>query len=673
MIADIRESAPYRGVEALYQRFRQPGSGVVSDAAELSVSADGKRAVFAASIADTLEGVPPTRICSLDLSTGDLRGLTFGPNVDRLPRFSPDGRHVAFLSDCERAGRFQLYLLDVSSGAARCACEVEGAVEDLQWSPDGARILLRVVSSDDNRPHPSWMPVIESADRGEPRRGLWIFELATGRARGLGALGPGRHGPGPHGPGPHGSAVPGPRAPGLNVWDAVWCGNDSVALIASAGSREGHWYGARLYLIYVATGIAREVLAPHYQLGCLAGSPDGKCLALTEGLCSDRQLVSGDLHLLDTDTGRVSRIETDGVDVTCTEWRSSTHLLVAGHRGLETVVGVYDTRSSTFTGTWSSFDPSTTGVYATVAGRGAPGDFAFISESFNQSPEVGVVEKGVYRAVRHFDLGYNETAQVIGATERVTWSAPDGLDIEGWLLRPRGAGPHPLVMNIHGGPVWQWKPHWLGRRAVHLLMLVARGYAIFMPNPRGSSGRGQAFARRVLGDVGGADALDYLSGIDFLVERGIAHRERLGVMGASYGGSMSAWLITQDPRFAAAIPIVPATNRVSQHLISQYPEFVRLFMADDFNNAGGLYHQRSPVMHAHKASTPTLSLCGALDRCTPPGEAMQFHRALRERDVKSVLVTYPEEGHGVRSFPALIDFGARILGWFEAHLTRPAS
>jgi dipeptidyl aminopeptidase/acylaminoacyl peptidase len=198
-------------------------------------------------------------------------------------------------------------------------------------------------------------------------------------------------------------------------------------------------------------------------------------------------------------------------------------------------------------------------------------------------------------------------------------------------------------------------------------MLLERGYAVFFPNPRGSSGRGQAFARLVVGDVGGGDARDCLSGVDYLIARGAADPNQLGVTGLSYGGFMTSWLITQDPRFSAAVALAPITNFVTEHLLSNIPHFVVTFLADTYSNCGGRYFKRSPAMHAKNVRTPTLNICGALDRCTPPEEAAQFHAALRENGVESVLITYPEEGHGIRKFPALLDLAARVVGWFEAH------
>jgi dipeptidyl aminopeptidase/acylaminoacyl peptidase len=360
------------------------------------------------------------------------------------------------------------------------------------------------------------------------------------------------------------------------------------------------------------------------------------------------------------------------VDVSSAEWLSDRHVLLAGHRGFETVVGVLEVGTCTFTEHWSSHDVTTGGRYVRVAALGQAGDCVLVGESFTRAPEVAMIRGGVYETVKSFDLGYADQAAAIEAVERLTWTASDGLEIQGLLLRPKRELPCALVMNIHGGPVWHWRPSWLGRtRNLFVLLLVQQGYAIFFPNPRGSGGRGHEFARKVRGDLNGADTNDYLSGLDSLVQRGVADPTRLGVTGVSYGGGMTSWLITQDSRFAAAVPVCPHTNQITEHLLSNIPQFVSIFLADSLYNTGCKYLKRSPVMHAQNVTTPTLNICGALDRCTPPEEAAQFYHALVENGVKSVLVTYPEEGHGMQKFPASIDFAARVVSWFVEHM--PAS
>lgn len=656
MPTDIRELSLYREAEAIYRASHCPGSGLISDAAELSTN--GVHAAFAGTLFQTLIGAPPTRICTTELESGDTRVLTFGPNTDRSPKFSPNGRQIAFLSDRGSLGDFQLYILDPVSSAVRATSVVEGWVEYLHWSPDGQRILLgvaghgadvasghgAVTSKQQLGERPSWMPAVETGDESFRWRRAWIYDITADRVY-----------------------VASPT--GLNIWEACWCGNKAIAAVTSPEPGEERWYTARLHIIELDTGSSREIYSPADQLGWPSASPSGKQLAIVEAVCSDRCIVAGDVRLIDAQSGKVRMLDTHGVDITHTEWRSERMLLIAGHRGFETVVGRVDAGTGAFIESWASRDVTGSGRYITVSGM-VDGDCALIGESYLRAPEIAVIRSGEYRVVRSFDLDYATQSQAIGSVDPTTWRAPDGLEIQGWLLRPKTDAPHPLVMLIHGGPVWLSRPTWLGRGGALSLMLLQRGYALFYPNPRGSSGRGQDFARRVVGDLGGADAYDYLSGIDYLVAQGIADPRRLGVTGGSYGGYMTCWLITQDARFAAAVPVAPHTNNVSEHLLSNISHFVAVFLADHYTNISGKYFQRSPVLHAHKTKTPTLNICGALDRCTPAEEAMQFHNALLENRVESVLVTYPEEGHGVRKFPAMIDYAARIVAWFEEHMDR---
>jgi dipeptidyl aminopeptidase/acylaminoacyl peptidase len=657
VLRDIRETALYRETESLYRTFRRPGNGLIADAAE--ISAHASRAVFTGTLVDS-SNEAISRICLTDLTNGDTRVLTFGPNTDRAPKLSPDGRHIAFLSDRRKAGDYQLYLLDIESGECRATPAVEGWVEYLHWSPNGRRILLSVAghgadlsgaqgaatSKTAAQDLPAWLPIVDTGAEGYRWRRAWVYDLEENRVSQFSPA-------------------------DSNIWEAAWCGNDAIAAVVSPGPGEGLWYTARLSIIQTEGGARRDIYGPQdqNQLGWPSGSPSGRHVAVVEALCSDRWIVAGDLRLIDTKTREPRKVATRGIDVTHTEWRSDRHLLIAGHRGFETVVALYDVQAGELEEVWRSEEITTSGFYTVIAGFGEPGDCALVGEGFTRAPEIAVIRNGRYQAIKSFDPGAQEALSALAGVETVKWKAPDGLEIQGLLLKPQGLGPHPVILNVHGGPVWHYRPFWMGRRSIGSLLLLKRGYAIFLPNPRGSTGRGQAFVRPILGDMGGADTYDYLSGLDYLVERGIADPARLGVTGGSYGGYMTAWLITQDPRFKAAVAVSPVTNQVTEHLISNIGHFVALFLEDSYINPSGKYFERSPINHAHKTKTPTLSTCGVLDRCTPPEEAVQFHNALLENGVKSVLVTYPQEGHGVRKWPATVDYSARMVGWFEEHLS----
>jgi dipeptidyl aminopeptidase/acylaminoacyl peptidase len=223
---------------------------------------------------------------------------------------------------------------------------------------------------------------------------------------------------------------------------------------------------------------------------------------------------------------------------------------------------------------------------------------------------------------------------------------------------------------IHGGPAHLSTSRWSG--AVNGMMVSAylaySGFAVLMPNPRGSSGRGREFLELEVGDYGGAEVDDVLTGLDRLVDQGIAHPDRLGVMGTSHGGYMTCWVTTRTNRFKAAVASSPVTDWYSQHYGSNIPEFDSMYLKATPTEPGGPYFNLSPTFFAHQSKTPTLLTAGLRDRCTPPGQAIEFHQALIAAGTETELVLYPEEGHGVRSLPTQIDFAARTVDFLSRHL-----
>ncbi len=659
MERDTRGTALYREVEEHFRRLHEPAFGKISGADDPAPSPDGRTVAFTGSKLEKLEGSPVLRVCTADVESGEVREITRGPNSDRAPRWSPDGRRLAFLSDRASAGRFQLYLLEAGAvGEAAATGEVEGTVEYHRWSPGGDRILMGVAGlgadkagaegsgvTATNGDEPSWMPIVEAHDDPAARRRLDVLDVEAGSVLTV-------------------------SPEGLNVWEAVWCGPDRIAAVVTDEPGEEAWYGARLVLLGPASGEARDLFATgrlERQIAWPAGSPSGRWVAVVRALASDREVVAGDVVLVETESGRAVDVDTAGCDVTWLSWRDDGHLFYAGQRGLETVAGeiaVGDGTPST-TETWANHESfGQRYPQAEPCGEG----FVAVLESHDRPPEIALWSRGKPQTVASFaHEGTRWLSEAAGRLERVEWAAPDGLGVEGLLVVPDGPGPHPLLVHVHGGPVWAYRNRWgMGNQFTPLL--VARGYAVFHPNPRGSSGRGQEFANRVIGDMGGADAQDVLAGVEALIERGVADPDRIGVFGGSYGGFMSAWLVTQTDRFAAACAFSPVTDWYSQHWGSNIGAWDAAFLGSDPASPGGPYFDRSPVMFASHVRTPVLVTAGLQDRCTPPGQAVEFYRALREHGVDAEVAIYPEEGHGVRQMPALFDFCARAVGWFERYM-----
>jgi dipeptidyl aminopeptidase/acylaminoacyl peptidase len=295
-----------------------------------------------------------------------------------------------------------------------------------------------------------------------------------------------------------------------------------------------------------------------------------------------------------------------------------------------------------------------------------------VMQSVKRPPELVVVgeDGAVTTVVDTSHAGTEVIRSSIGSQRAITWTAPDGLAISGILALPAGEPPFPLILEVHGGPVWAFQDLWPG---VFGGLLASRGYAVLMPNPRGSWGKGRDFAERVVGDMGGADAQDVLAGIDHVVSLGLADPERIGVTGGSYGGFMSAWLPCIDQRFRAAVAISPVTDWFSERFDSNLGSWAADFLGGDPITRQDHYRDRSPVFFADRNHTPTLLTAGANDRATPIGQAVEFHRALREHGVPSDVVLYPLEGHGVRDMPAAIDLVTRTLAWFERFMPPDAA
>ena len=656
MERDLRTSPLYQEVEEHFRKVYEPGFGRVTEPSDPRPSPDGRWVAFTGSIWEKLEGTAKTRIC-LAAAPGGAEGgvagtkeLSSGPEHDAGPRWSPEGSTLTFLSDRREKGRMQLFSLSAGGlGEAEALPEIDGTIEEHAWSPDGSRILVRTAGMhadgagadgsgalESDRDLPDWVPAVDSWEDRQVWRRLWVVDVATGEVRLL-------------------------SREGLNVWEADWCGDDAVVAVASEDPGESAWYDSPLVLIDVATGADRVIATSDVQFGLPVGSLDGTRVAAVEAPCSDRQLVSGRAVVIDVATDARRAIEIEDADVTWLGWRANGGLAYTMLRRGDTVFGEIDAGTGERTETWSTSESvGSWAPYAAVVGEDG---FAFVRQGFDRPAEVAIVQDGADRTIASFrHQGHDHARGLVGLAERLTWMAPDGLEIDGFVLAPAGEGPHPLILYVHGGPVWSYA-EWFPRP--YLAWLVSRGFAILMPNPRGSTGRGRAFLEAVIGDMGGGDAGDDLAGVDALIERGIADPDRIAVTGGSYGGYMSCWLPIVDQRFKAAVAMSPVTDFYSEHWNSNIGAWDAWFLGGEPQNGTAQYQERSPVFLADRVRTPTFLTAGTEDRCTPPGQAIEFYRALCANGVPTEVAIYPGEGHGVRKLPAFLDLVTRSTAWFE--------
>ena len=466
------------------------------------------------------------------------------------------------------------------------------------------------------------------------------------------------------------SAEVGP--PDTDIWEVDWDGDGLAVAIASVDPPGGSgWYAANVVRLDLDARTARTLYEPTWQIQWLSLSPDGTHAAVTEGYASDHGLLNGSVKMVNL---------IDGTD----------HRSVAGpgdrrHRRLDRrrFALVFEGRRDR------------DGLRADVAGRASRGALARRRVHRRRGDDAGVLvlrraPRSCGRRTRrteqppelarfdHATGGWSRftsfNADIVAGTvfpdaRTIRWTAPDdGVEIEGVLITPRGAdGPLPLIVCVHGGPTWNWGAFFSDSEP-NAVLLASAGYACLLPNPRGSVGRGHAFAQGVIGDGGGIDYRDIMAGVDHCIAEGIADPERLGIAGLSYGGYMAGWAVGQTDRFGASVAMSVVSNYVSFHLTSEVWWYDQAILEGEWNDPKSQYVDRSPVTHAHRCTTPTLILQGAEDRCTPPGQGEELYRAIAEAGAETELVVYPREGHVPLERAHALDAIRRTQEWFDRHL-----
>jgi dipeptidyl aminopeptidase/acylaminoacyl peptidase len=601
---------------------------------EVVLSADGKR--IAAAVAPSFR--EKGKRMETRLWVGEVDGELIEGELGSIPRFSPDGSRLAYASDRGHEGRLSVWVDGSELG------EIPGSVEDIQWWPDGARLLVLAADIGADRAGADTATKVSEAgaDPDDPKvlrpaqfwRRLWLVDAASGETRDV-------------------------TPENVNVFEFGWAGG-KVAAICTDDPSESAWYEAWIGLIDIDQRTVERAHVPKWQLQAPRISPGG-LVAFIEGFSSDRGVATGTVHVLGQ--GPIAPEH----HVTWIEFADEDTLWIAGWRDNGSFAGrlSLDGSYEELTGGEATFGPR----YAPALAVSADGSRAAAAyDNADEPPEVVLWENGERRTLT--SLNAEVTPKIASIEWRsYRWTSFDGLEIEGLLALPRDRqdGALPLLVAVHGGPTGCW--FWGFAPANGLPnVLASAGYAVLLPNVRGSTGRGPEFAEANLGDMGGGDLQDILTGIDALARDGIVDDKRVAITGGSYGGFMASWAITQTDRFAAAIPMAVVTNWVSFHSTTNIGQFDRLFLQADTYDAAGDYTRRSPVYHAAKCRTPTLILHGEDDLCTPLPQAVEFYNALVEGGCEAELVVYPREGHGWTEREHQIDAMNRFRDWLARHL-----
>ena len=622
---------------------------------DLQLSPDGRRVAYTLSPYSKLEEHDVSAIWIADVDGArPPRRFTAGVAADCQPRWSPDGTKLAFLSDRATRGTAQLYIIDVDGGEASplTPSKNKRPVLSFAWSPDGSRIAF--TSADE----PTDEDERREKDRDDPDvygerwqyARLRLLTLADGAITTL--VGGERHVAG---------LTWSPR--GGELAYAVW---QTPAL--DAWERE-----IAIERVAVAGGESQPVCRFPCWVFNLHWSSDGATL-LVEAPYAGRAQSSSAVWAVPAGGGEPRRLalgETEcsgGVVQPCGAGRAVARV----GQGLETYLAWLDTSTGaleTICSTSGSGVPADLDDFAVCQSDGGA-TVVIAGSSCDQPWELWAGQPAALRRLSDHQAALAEVR--FGPQEPFHWTAADGLELDGLLIRPPDApaGPLPTIVLVHGGPYHRWSP------GLHLgwadwgQWLATAGYAVLMPNPRGGSGHGERFAAAARADVGGADYGDIMTAVDAAVERGIADPQRLGIGGWSQGGFMSAWAITQTRRFKAAIVGAGPTDWGLMAATSDLPTFERsLGGSVPWDGVGPHRHaQLSPISFARDVKTPVLILHGQNDARVPLNQAISFHRALRDVGAMAELVVYPREPHGITERAHQIDLLKRVRAWYDRWL-----
>ena len=604
-------------------------------------SPDGQRIAFVVSENDFIENRIDTDIWLAYTDGRPAVKLAASLKSDTQPLWSPDGKKLAFLSS--RDGNMQIYLMDMEKGGeAWKLSDHKPGIQTFKWAPDGKTIYFLAKVPKTKKKKKS-EPDVKVIDASFDYTQLWSITLKDKSIKQL----------------THGKI-------NIDNFDISPDGR-TIAFGARPTPKVPDFFNSDLYILKLDAkkpqpkklverpGIDTD---PHF-------SPDGRTLVFSSTDGVKEWIRNRNLYRISVNGGQpknlTSRFDEHAAFV---DWSPDGKYVyfyategVARHLYRVPANGGKAKKITGGRSVHGAFDVSPDGRTIVFMREDAEHpDELFVSRVSKYAPKPVSAVNAIAEEYR------------IADSEIISWKGADGWTIEGILTKPVDYQPgqrYPLILLIHGGPAGVFVNAFTASAGRPVQWLAAKGYAVLMPNPRGSGGYGEKFRKANLRDWGGKDYQDIMAGVDLVIQRGIADADRMGVMGWSYGGFMTSWIITQTDRFKAARVGAGVTNLYSFYGQTDIPDFMEFYFASLPWTDAEVFKKHSALYFIDRVKTPTLILHGEKDLRVPLAQGRELYTALKEMGVPVEFVVYPRQGHGVREPRLMRDVAKRTVEWFD--------
>ncbi|MBO0720473.1 MAG: S9 family peptidase [Blastocatellia bacterium] len=636
----------------------------IKQAGAPQLSPDGKWVAYTISEWDKRNNARVSHIWLASTSGGRSTKFTNGLKGESSPLWSPDGANLAFLADREK--ETQVWILPVSGGESDKLTSAENDVQSFCWSPDGTQIayVTHDVPKDkaerEKRKKDKFDTIVVDSDFSYSH--LWSINVETREKRRL-------------------------TEGNFSARNPQWSPDGkSIAFVMSpSGMQESSFTdisedrNTDIYLVPAAGGTLRRLTTNPAADFNPRWSPDGKLLAYVANSDPESWAAKSDLmviSLADPEPLNLTKDFVESVGSSVSWSPDGQTIYFTSSQGVHS--HIFRVPSGGGSVSQVTREQRSYGSFDIIGATGAEGrtqqnpdqsaKIAYsVSDSFTPE-DIWVASLNRIEDAKKVTWVNPEIKDyALAETNIIKWKGPDNLEIEGLLVKPLGyeeGKRYPLIVQIHGGPYSRFSDTFNSRAQIW----AANGYALLMPNPRGSTGYGQKFTTSNIGDWGGKDFQDIMAGVDYLITRGIADPEKLCVTGGSYGGFMTFWTITQTDRFKAAAAHAGISDWYSFHGQSDVPGLMEFGLDGQPWTSPENYRKYSPMSYVDHVKTPLLISHGERDLRVPIVQAEQFYRALKKRGVHVVFLRYPREGHSIQEPNHQIDLFRRELDWFDSHL-----